>query len=249
MSELGLTPDEVVMKSLAVYDIGLTLPQEVRCIWQRKFGTVAMLYLTIRYGTIFITFSRVFDGFYLYPTIPGLLQAAGLLKLYKHILTADGVVLALTLNATWKIFRASQESGTKTKLVSVLIHNGSMQFGTILLLNIISMILDVLSVASVLTSATQHQTNFVTLQEVVESILYARFILALRWVYHVDNSPSNFDTRSSVLVFASAVEANLGAAIDDAWVTGVEREVEDKVVYTETPLAVGLFDTKTINAN
>ena len=37
---------------------------------------------------------------------------------------ADGMVLALTLNATWKIYRASQEAGMKSTLVSVFIRNG-----------------------------------------------------------------------------------------------------------------------------
>lgn len=38
--------------ALIVYDTILTLPQEVRCIWQRKWSGVTFLYATIRYVTM-----------------------------------------------------------------------------------------------------------------------------------------------------------------------------------------------------
>lgn len=39
--------------ALVVYDAILSFPKEVRCIWKRGFGTGPILYLFIRYGTIF----------------------------------------------------------------------------------------------------------------------------------------------------------------------------------------------------
>ncbi|KAK7693363.1 hypothetical protein QCA50_002931 [Cerrena zonata] len=84
MSELGLTPDEIVTilaqnqltgyffvagLALAVYDTILAFPQELKCIWQRKFSMASVLYLLIRYGTFFNIFLRVFAGFYIYPNV------------------------------------------------------------------------------------------------------------------------------------------------------------------------------------
>lgn len=39
--------------ALAVYDTILSFPKEIKCIWQGKFGTGPILYLFIRYGTVF----------------------------------------------------------------------------------------------------------------------------------------------------------------------------------------------------
>ncbi|KAK7688686.1 hypothetical protein QCA50_008224 [Cerrena zonata] len=44
---------------LALYDTILSFPTELRCIWQRKLGTGAVLYLFIRYGTILNAFLSV----------------------------------------------------------------------------------------------------------------------------------------------------------------------------------------------
>ena len=38
--------------ALAVYDLVLSFPVELKAIWNRKFGMGALLYLSIRYGTI-----------------------------------------------------------------------------------------------------------------------------------------------------------------------------------------------------
>lgn len=53
--------------ALIVYDTIATFPQEVKCIWRRKLGAVAVLYTLIRHGTILTMFLRVFNNFYSFP--------------------------------------------------------------------------------------------------------------------------------------------------------------------------------------
>ena len=38
--------------ALTIYDLILSFPKELKCIWKRKFGTGTFLYLSIRYGTV-----------------------------------------------------------------------------------------------------------------------------------------------------------------------------------------------------
>ena len=54
---------------LSVYDVCLSFPKELKCIWQRKLRTAGVLYLIIRYGTIHIALSRVLDSFYISSTV------------------------------------------------------------------------------------------------------------------------------------------------------------------------------------
>ena len=48
----------------------LALPQEVRCIWRRKFGTVTVLYTLIRYGTLINMVVNTLDAFYVLRDVP-----------------------------------------------------------------------------------------------------------------------------------------------------------------------------------
>lgn len=50
--------------ALGVYDALLFFPQEVRCIWNRRCGTVTILYLFIRYSTVLDMLWQVFSSFY-----------------------------------------------------------------------------------------------------------------------------------------------------------------------------------------
>ena len=51
------------IKGVAIYDTILTFPKEVRCIWKRKFGAGTVLYLFIRYGTLFDMLLQFLNGF------------------------------------------------------------------------------------------------------------------------------------------------------------------------------------------
>ena len=56
--------------ALVVFDTIQSLPQEVLCVWRRKWGTVTVLYLCIRYGTVLNMSLRVYEKFNLLTTIP-----------------------------------------------------------------------------------------------------------------------------------------------------------------------------------
>lgn len=57
-----------LLPALVLYDTAISFSQEVRCIWNRKFGVGTVLYLCIRYGTILNLFFNVFDGFFNFKT-------------------------------------------------------------------------------------------------------------------------------------------------------------------------------------
>ena len=52
-------PDMCSPSALSLYDIMLMFSKELRCIWKRKFGTGAILYLFIRYATFLNMFIQV----------------------------------------------------------------------------------------------------------------------------------------------------------------------------------------------
>lgn len=51
--------------ALVAYDALLSFPKEARCMWNRRFGAVTILYPLIRYGTIVDILLQVLDGFYI----------------------------------------------------------------------------------------------------------------------------------------------------------------------------------------
>ncbi|KAI0070353.1 hypothetical protein K474DRAFT_1670164 [Panus rudis PR-1116 ss-1] len=53
--------------ALVAYDTVLTFPQEVRCIWQRKWTGATLLYATIRYVTLLNMAIEVAGGLF----VPG----------------------------------------------------------------------------------------------------------------------------------------------------------------------------------
>ena len=42
----------MALQALLSYDYALTLPDEIRCIWKRKFTSVTVLYFIMRYASI-----------------------------------------------------------------------------------------------------------------------------------------------------------------------------------------------------
>ena len=48
--------------ALAIYDLVLSFPTEIRGIWKKGFGTGAVLYLSIRYGTILYVFLQTSES-------------------------------------------------------------------------------------------------------------------------------------------------------------------------------------------
>ena len=72
------------------------------------------------------------------------------------------------------------------------------------------------------------------------AMILSHIILDLRSVYPTANNPESAPSKATTMIFAN-VESNIGAALDDSWATGRERE-EEKMAYSNDPLSVGLLE-------
>ncbi|KAK7693364.1 hypothetical protein QCA50_002932 [Cerrena zonata] len=153
-------------------------------------------------------------------------------------------ILVITLSTTWGIFKAGQQLRTQTSITTVLIQNGSIQFCTLLLLNVVAMILDLLSVTNLKSNSSQDETLFIVIQEIFNSIVLSHFILNLRSIYHIDSdSKPSFDQHSTVH-FATFIEGNMGTSLSTSWIVGNNRDAENEAIqYSDNPLMTGLLDT------
>ncbi|CAL1714727.1 unnamed protein product [Somion occarium] len=160
-------------------------------------------------------------------------------------IASDALVLLLTLLKTLQLVKEGRRLQVKTKLSSLLIRNGVVQFGALLALNVLTIILDVLSIATDQTSASE----FVYLNNAVASILISRFLLDLRLVYLSDGRGTESDQpEMSSVHFATAVLGNIGAPVEyTSWLSGSDHDRESEggnsIVYTNDPLATALSDT------
>lgn len=66
--------------ALTVYDTLISFPQEAKCIWKRKIGTVTILYVLIRYGIILDLVMQLVGEFY----VPPLVSVSGFLQVYGY---------------------------------------------------------------------------------------------------------------------------------------------------------------------
>ncbi|KAK7688652.1 hypothetical protein QCA50_008190 [Cerrena zonata] len=183
------------------------------------------------------------------------IQAAGLTPTLKYIymgeitraisIAGDAAVLGFTLWRTIYIFREDAEVRANNRLTTALLYNGSVQFSLMLLFNILSMILDIVNVAS--DGATiPHATFFIYIQNTLISIILSRFILSLRCIYHTTNNPAESSSKYSSVHFASAIEGNMGATLSDSWAEGREESDQglEEIQYSEYPFSTGLSDIK-----
>ena len=58
---------------IILYDTILGFPQEIRCIWRRRFSLVTVSYIIIGYGTFVTTIMNILDAFYVLTSIPVML--------------------------------------------------------------------------------------------------------------------------------------------------------------------------------
>ncbi|KAK7683429.1 hypothetical protein QCA50_013260 [Cerrena zonata] len=130
-----------------------------------------------------------------------------------------------------------------------MIYGGSIQFGILLLLNILAVLLDVLAVASNSTGGPD-VSAFINIQQALTSIVLSHFILNLRSIYHTTSNPLQTSSRQSSLYFASAIEGNMGATLSASFGSsrGEEKETEE-IQYSAYPFSTGLADIKEINTS
>lgn len=122
---------------------------------------------------------------------------------------ANLAVLAFTLLKTVNTLRESERLHIEAGLSRMLVLNGSLQFCTLLVSNIILMVLDILAIA-VPEGWNSNATNFIYINEVLTSILLSMLLLDLRSMHLLD-AAGNADTAISSVKFADAVLATMGA--------------------------------------
>ncbi|KAK7689103.1 hypothetical protein QCA50_007794 [Cerrena zonata] len=151
---------------------------------------------------------------------------------------ADISVLLFTLLETRGIFRASNQINIQTSVTSILLKNGSVQFLVLLILNIVSMVLDLLSIAAV---AGDNVTTFIYINEALGSILLSRFLLDLRSVFYTGDTHDELPDRvESTVHFATSIVGNMGATLN-TWKSGDSSSYED-IQYSVQPFSVGLLE-------
>jgi len=137
---------------------------------------------------------------------------------------ADLLVLAVTWMKTADTMKASRQlSHFRPKLTTVLFRNGTMYFGALFAVNVITLILNVVDVVS---DQSQDGTAFIFVNDAMAPTLIARFMLDLRSVYcPTEDGPTQFST----LNFAtSRFMGNLAAPVggDSTWNSGPSDDVE-----------------------
>ena len=63
----------------------------------------------------------------------------------------------------------------------------------------------------------------------------------LKSIYPTIRNPDTTASESTTVLFAASVEGNIGAGLDDSWVTG-RQVAREGVRYSDDPLSVGLLD-------
>ncbi|CAL1699077.1 unnamed protein product [Somion occarium] len=115
---------------------------------------------------------------------------------------ADLITLAITLRKTLNLRKVGSDAGVGTRLVSLLLRDGTLYFATILLLNTLDIIL-------------LHTTGFGAVADVITTlsiILISRSMLNLREIYPEDGHTSA--AQFSTIRFASSVIGTLGAPLE-----------------------------------
>ncbi|CAL1698436.1 unnamed protein product [Somion occarium] len=169
-------------------------------------------------------------------------------------IASDLAVICFTWIETASIYKRSRTSGARAPTVKVLLHNGSVQFIVLLLLNSVTVLLDVLNIAVPIVGQTPSASCFIFINDALTSIVVSRFILDLRSVYLSADGDQQTQPSVSTVHFASVIAGNIGASLHGSWATGdprhnvgqeaeqEEAEQEALEVYSDNPLAVGLLD-------
>ncbi|TCD64593.1 hypothetical protein EIP91_003889 [Steccherinum ochraceum] len=161
-------------------------------------------------------------------------------------ITTDALVLILTWIKTADIWRESKRiEGLKVTVGMLLLRDGTLYFGMSLILNVVTLVLNVLSTGA-------DGSLFSTLLNAVSANLIARLMLDLRSVNELGANSSRH--LSSINFNARSLGGNIGAPLgieDSTWATGPADDVanERNKQYEEVavPFRAGLgLDTEEI---
>ncbi|KAI0070361.1 hypothetical protein K474DRAFT_1608851, partial [Panus rudis PR-1116 ss-1] len=139
---------------LLIYDAILTFPQEIRCIWQRKWSGATLLYVTIRYLTLLDIALEVVVVL----VVPSSIQLTESLAVFESLrvwaisgkswilatvvlalailapvtsivciftaICSDIIVLTITVQKTFHAVRIANEQQIKARFTSLLLYTG-----------------------------------------------------------------------------------------------------------------------------
>ncbi|TCD64407.1 hypothetical protein EIP91_004123 [Steccherinum ochraceum] len=156
-------------------------------------------------------------------------------------IASDALVLLLTWMKTAVMWRESKKiGGPKVSVSTLLLRDGTLYFGMMLVLNIVALILTVFQ-----TDADA--SEFIAVLNAVGANLLARFLLDLRSVHEEGSAGGTAHTVSSVNFAAGSLGANMGAPLgieDSTWVSGpaddVANERDQRYEEATVPFRAGL---------
>ncbi|KAI0667152.1 hypothetical protein C8Q78DRAFT_982689, partial [Trametes maxima] len=131
------------------------------------------------------------------------------------LIAGDALVLAVTWRKTYRVRKIAEGSGVRTPLLDLLLRDGTLYFGTMLLLNVLHILITFVQQVSVMGDVA----------DVLTSILVSRFILNLREYSgkgiaarnrshpHDSQAASMSAGGRSTLVFASRIVGSLGESL------------------------------------
>jgi len=150
--------------------------------------------------------------------------------------TSDLLLLIITWMKTADIVRVQAKS-FRPKLTMLLVRDGTLYFTALFLLNLVTVIQDVL-----VRYSSNSSTDFILVNEAVAAVLIARFILDLR---SFDQSDKTYHMSMSTMQFSSSFAGNIAsplAAAESTWMTGPIGDLEDDERHRHTMELTDAFD-------
>ncbi|TCD62429.1 hypothetical protein EIP91_006911 [Steccherinum ochraceum] len=157
--------------------------------------------------------------------------------IFCPVARTDLLVLVLTWVKTAHAWRASKEvKAFRPKVSMLLLRDGTVYFGALLMFNVLTLLLDVIQVN------TSGSSSFVTVVDTVVVNLTARFILDLR---DIDSPHASVNKVPSFHINSTLLVGNIGAPIsmeNSAWVTGQYEDLiegeDGHIAGMDAPLAL-----------
>ncbi|TCD64604.1 hypothetical protein EIP91_003869 [Steccherinum ochraceum] len=150
------------------------------------------------------------------PNLTGIDEPALLVNYVARSVTiaSDALVLVLTWAKTADVWRESKKTkALKVTVSTLLLRDGTMYFGTLLIMNIAAFFLDVFQKKA-------NGSAFIFVLNAIGANLLARFLLDLRSVY--ESGSRDLQTMSSLNFAARSFGGNMGAPLvngDSIWVS------------------------------
>lgn len=141
------------------------------------------------------------------------------------LIASDAIILVVTWLKTYRIKREADEVNVKTSIVTLLLRDGTIYFGVLLILNVLHLVLS-------LTNVFLDVTYFVTS---LSSIIISRFLLNLRQIGlsgHDENQRPSFvhsvvpNSHISDIRFRSTIMGNIGASLSHGMSSTVAMDID-----------------------